>query len=604
MKQAPALSLGNAFKQDEQKGIVTGRHFRATMPLRAVHTHIIGTSGKGKSKLLEHMLRNDLQYENGFMLLDPHGDVYQSTLEFASYYGLDDQIILIDPSDTLYSVGVNYLEYDPHITTPAAHADKVKKAITKAFGDEDLSERPRLDRWLKVTLQTLIAARRPISDYHSLLSVRDPSFRSWLITQLDPTQNDYVIREWQSFAEYKADEQKNILDSVENRLRIFVDDPVLERMFCQPKTTIDFRRAMDDGKAILVNLRKTQALSEEKRNLLGVLLIDKIMDAAELRAVDTPVELRRRFYLYIDEFELFLSEDIARGLKEMRKFELSFILAHQNIDEIKERHRKIYSALGNAKLKVAFGLAREDAEIMAKELFDLSEDTIKDEIFQTKFYPRETVREIEGYSQGEGTSLGNTSGFGHASSMGSTTGMSDGLSIPGMPGVAPTAFAGSMASSMSASGDSWYNAVGEAENEFYSQSRVTVPFYEYEEFQELSSRTYYSVEEKLEQFITWLKEQPTRRAIVKFHGSQLPPLPVLTPEIKPLREDPELLNVFKENIYRQHALPAAEAIQQIRHWQRWTKPADSATKSPASQPEDQANTAQQKQELDDDNPFK
>lgn len=60
----------------------------------------------------------------------------------------------------------------------------------------------------------------------------------------------------------------------------------------------------------------------------------------------------------------------------------------------------------------------------------------------------------------------------------------------------------------------------------------------------------------MERFISWLKEQPVRRAIFKVMGSGKPPLPLITPLVKPLREDAELLREFKDKVYTQYALSA------------------------------------------------
>ena len=89
-----------------------------TENVRRFHTHIIGGTGKGKSKLLELMMRYDLKHRNGFILIDPHGDLYKNMVDFCTRHRYQDRIILIDPNDTDWSVGINYLEAIKDMSPP------------------------------------------------------------------------------------------------------------------------------------------------------------------------------------------------------------------------------------------------------------------------------------------------------------------------------------------------------------------------------------------------------------------------------------------------------------------------------------------------------
>jgi hypothetical protein len=46
--------------------------FRVTSSERTAHLYVIGVSGKGKSKLLEHCLYQDIAAGRGCGLIDPH----------------------------------------------------------------------------------------------------------------------------------------------------------------------------------------------------------------------------------------------------------------------------------------------------------------------------------------------------------------------------------------------------------------------------------------------------------------------------------------------------------------------------------------------------
>jgi len=81
---------------------------------RATHFYVVGASGSGKSKFLEFLIRQDIKKENGFGVIDPHGDLVE---DIKGYLALDlpedeieERIVLINPVDPAYTVAINPLE--------------------------------------------------------------------------------------------------------------------------------------------------------------------------------------------------------------------------------------------------------------------------------------------------------------------------------------------------------------------------------------------------------------------------------------------------------------------------------------------------------------
>src|SRR5260370_26961970 len=75
---------------------------------RVIHTHVIGSSGSGKSKFLEWMMRGDLSNGQGFCLLDPHGSLYDAMVSYcARYPTLARNVTLLNPSAGDSIVGFN-----------------------------------------------------------------------------------------------------------------------------------------------------------------------------------------------------------------------------------------------------------------------------------------------------------------------------------------------------------------------------------------------------------------------------------------------------------------------------------------------------------------
>lgn len=52
---------------------------------RATHLYVIGATGTGKTKFLEFLIQQDIEKENGFGVIDPHGDLIEDIKGFLAY---------------------------------------------------------------------------------------------------------------------------------------------------------------------------------------------------------------------------------------------------------------------------------------------------------------------------------------------------------------------------------------------------------------------------------------------------------------------------------------------------------------------------------------
>jgi hypothetical protein len=147
----------------------------------------------------------------------------------------------------------------------------------------------------------------------------------------------------------------------------FMTNTTMRNIMGQVNTNLNFRKIMDEGKILLVNLSKGE-IGQINMQLLGMIFVSKMQMAAMGRA-DVPEDQRRDFYLYVDEFQNFSTDSFASILSEARKFKLNLIVANQFIGQLKEEIRD--AVFGNVGSLMCFRVGNDDAEYMAKQFVPL-----------------------------------------------------------------------------------------------------------------------------------------------------------------------------------------------------------------------------------------
>jgi hypothetical protein len=138
---------------------------------------------------------------------------------------------------------------------------------------------------------------------------------------------------------------------------------MMRNIIGQSKSAFDFRKVMDDGKILLINLSKGK-IGEENSTFLGLLIVPKILAAAMSR-VDTPIEKRREFFLYVDEFQNFATPDFATILSEARKYKLALTVANQFIGQMDEEVKN--AVFGNVGTMMVLRTGVTDASFIQRE---------------------------------------------------------------------------------------------------------------------------------------------------------------------------------------------------------------------------------------------
>jgi len=200
----------------------------------------------------------------------------------------------------------------------------------------------------------------------------DDEFQRYKVSKC---KNVVVRSFWEhEIAKTGAREKEEMIPYFSAKFGPFVTNSTMRNIIGQPKSAFNIRQIMDDGKILLVNLSKGK-IGDVNAQLLGLIFVNKVNMAALSRA-DVPQDQRRRFYLYVDEFQNFVTDAFATILSEARKYELGLIMAHQYIGQLvgktaayDQANTKMRDAVfGNVGSILSFKIGAEDAEYMAKEM--------------------------------------------------------------------------------------------------------------------------------------------------------------------------------------------------------------------------------------------
>ncbi len=322
---------------------------------RRRHMYVIGKTGTGKSTLLANMAINDLKNNEGLCVIDPHGDLVETLLNYIPSHRIND-VVYFNPADLEKTVQINLFE-GKNVEHRELIASGIISVFQKLYG---YSWGPRLEYILRNALLTLLKSDEArLSDVLELLV--NPKFRAKYVDKLDdPILKSFWVDEFDKMQERLRTEA---IAPILNKVGQFVSSPLVRNVVNARESSFDIEDIMDEGKILLVNLSQGR-LGEDNATLLGAMLITKIQIAAMAR-VHKAEETRRDFYLYVDEFQNFATEAFNKILSEARKYRLDLILANQYIAQIPEEVQK--AIFGNCGSIVSFVMGADDASAFEKE---------------------------------------------------------------------------------------------------------------------------------------------------------------------------------------------------------------------------------------------
>ena len=330
---------------------------RLSQKQRARHTLMLGRNGTGKSSLIDSLIEQDIKAGSGFLAIKFHDDHKRilaaiAAEEKSTGKDLSGKTIIIDPSDPLYSVGLNPLEIKPGLSTFIQVAEISSTIRTHAHLD---SFGPQTEELLRNSLHVLSDNGLTLVELAPFLT--NSTFRFSLMNKVSNAE----VRSYfeNRFEELSDAMRRSMTNPVLNKTSAFTADPHFRHILGQKQSTFSLIDAIDAGCFVILALPKNR-LGDQAAMVASVLLA-KLKNSAFAR------RRRELFTIYADEIQNLVSSESSLEVmfSELRKFGIAMVAANQYLDQYPPQLRSAVLAIGT---HICFQLSSTDADKMAQAL--------------------------------------------------------------------------------------------------------------------------------------------------------------------------------------------------------------------------------------------
>ena len=342
------------------------RAIRITDKDRFRHVYILGQTGTGKSTIMLYQAIDDMNNGRGFTFIDPHGDACEFLLKHYPKERIDD-LIYFDLGNTQYPIGLNPLEVDPENSDEQdVVTNDLVEMFIQMYGPEIFG--PRIQDYFRNACFLLMDQPEWWTIVDIMRLFTDEAFAESKIRNI---KNPVVASWWNKTYKKMGDREKaEIIPFIQAKFGPFTTGIYVRNIIGQQKSAFKMYDAMQERKVILLNLAKGISW-EETSKLIGKIIAMQVKLSA-LKRAKIREEERVPHYLYVDEFQNYVSASFESILSEARKYKLGLVVAHQYIEQLKSNglwgnldlSKTIF---GNVGSMFVYKVWAPDAEFLAKE---------------------------------------------------------------------------------------------------------------------------------------------------------------------------------------------------------------------------------------------
>jgi hypothetical protein len=310
---------------DSNKGVLMGinrgnriyispKHFLS-------HSYLIGKTGSGKSVFMRNIIIQNIKKMNPCIVIDPHNiaDIILSKLNKKDLKN----VVLVDFSDLKYSINPLDLSSSKNPYLLIDNTVSIFKDLYSEFWG------PQSDDILRRSLSALIFSEEDYSILDLEEFLTDDHFRLKVLFSVhDRDTLDYFDN---IFSKWDNRSRSERISPILNKIGRLKSDKFISQFVSGNKDLLDLKTLVKEGKSVIFSVSK-KFVGEENSKFLGSLVINQI------RNVILQEDINRHIYLYIDEFQNFISDNFLFIFSESRKYNLSIFIANQYIDQIDQKY--------------------------------------------------------------------------------------------------------------------------------------------------------------------------------------------------------------------------------------------------------------------------
>jgi len=335
---------------------------------RSRHMYMIGQTGSGKSTVIFHSAKDDIQKGRGVCVIDPHGDLAEDLLNVIPDSRMND-VMYFDPLDIENPIRINLLELTPGLTETEARLEKeivcenVISIFRRIFSESENQDAHRIEHIFRHAIYTAFYV--PDATLFTVYSIL--TNQKFLKEVLKKVDNQYLLDFWNEEFSLAGEYQiYKAISGVTAKISRFLLSEITRPIFNAPHSSVNFDQLLDQKKIILCNLSQGK-LGEDTSRLIGTTIIAKI-HLTMLKRARMKSSLRMPFYFYIDEFQKFATPYFTNLLTEGRKFGLRVIMAEQSTTQQKDA-RVTQIILATVGTKICFNTASPVDEDLLLPIF-------------------------------------------------------------------------------------------------------------------------------------------------------------------------------------------------------------------------------------------
>ena len=289
-----------------------------------IHAAVFGLVGSGKSSILKLLILQNIKRRQGFMVVDPHGEMAREILSVIPR-SMHDDIIYVNPA-SLYRFGrvikINPLQVDD--------ADErylvVMTFVNALYNLYKDSWGPRLETILRNAANALVETKYNTLGNLSAM-ITDPDRRRAI---LEDVSSRTVRHFWNDI--YEKQYSRDAGSSAYNKIDKILTTPAVAAMFDAAVSSVDMNDVIRRRRMLIVDL--STGASDDIAAFVGTILLNMLYVEAKKRLDLRSGAVVRRdpFYVYVDEAHLFSNNTMSEMLRSLRKFGVRMTIATQTVN--------------------------------------------------------------------------------------------------------------------------------------------------------------------------------------------------------------------------------------------------------------------------------